>query len=433
MGRWDDDEPVGYGAAVATPLETARHGSGRRDIARDQSARDDSGRNDSARNDSARNDSAHGDVENEPGDPGRRRLVVGGLVIAGAAALGWRTVTARSTPERANPDLSSVEADRKTSVNPPSSTDAQPVDVTNDVAQPDGDAVDALGEPAGALIGWYGSTISSRQLGASIDATWGRLYPLEQVFLASVPEGIVAFGQDARVEEGGAIGLWLLRDDAEQRLIIEAPNVADGGGAGGGRLWVRRNDGLVQLHNLSGERPSMPFAVGDDVALVGSTAAGVLTDKSGLISWVTPNGWSSSTRQIGRGVVIDSSDYCMLWRTDDGGLVITDVNTALTTSPVDSDSARFGALYERFGILRAAVLDQNELIVWRASFLADEATDVVRFPQDDLLQVLWLTDRHLLLLRETGAAEVLDLDRKDAVTVRLPGYPITMAWRPLTA
>jgi hypothetical protein len=109
-------------------------------------------------------------------------------------------------------------------------------------------------------------------------------------------------------------------------------------------------------------------------------------------------------------VGLATSATSVLWRAFDGSLFVTDVNTLSSSLPVDSDGARTAAISP--GSSWAAVVDTNELIVWQPGF------DLVkRFPSTTVVEMIFLTERHLLLVDDRGDANVLDVERDTAEAI----------------
>jgi hypothetical protein len=371
-----------------------------------------------------------------PIDAGRRRLIVAAIGVMVGGGLVARSITSkqRAAPAPSTLPASTTPSPTPTTVSPPGSTrlaGSQSVELI----------------PTGGLFVWHGTRVEARALGKPLVLELGQIEPVGPPTMEVVLVGgddrssaVVVFGRDASGADGG-IGLWLLQGAVAPRLITRGARWSGGASAAEGRFWVQGNDDFVRQYGLDSGRGGLPAEIAGE--LVGSTSQGVVADEGGVLSWVARREWTMVGKVIGRGRHLDSGADTVLWRTANGKLRVTSVSPdgeVPSDAVIDSDSARMGRL-SPFGPF-AAVIDQDELIVW--NIVSGEQK---RFAQQRLVHIVWLSMQQLLLVNDDGAAEVFDLAASmsgaavgsgapkaagSSVTVKaLPPDVWALAWRPI--
>jgi hypothetical protein len=140
---------------------------------------------------------------------------------------------------------------------------------------------------------------------------------------------------------------------------------------------------------------------------------------------------------IGRGRVITTGAEWLVWRSNDGELTVTDVNTGAQWDTVKSDSSRMGAFMQGGPAgegSMVAVVDHDELIVW------DNAGNAKRYAQRNVMFVKWISAIHLLIICDDQTGEVLDVSRdepldtlavnspEDFALSKLEFFPSAIGW-----
>jgi hypothetical protein len=387
-------------------------------------------------------------------DPSRRRLIIGGVASVAVAALAIRSLTARQPgPSSAaldplGPDALPTTVLVPIEAPPPSTTSVTQATVwdesTSLITDPvprnvsSGSVVGGSELPEGQVVGWYGDKILTHRLFSSDSELVGVIQPVGRPFLMSVDivgtptatTGVVAFGTDGS-GDSTRTGLWLLSDGQPQSLLVEGASFISTG-TRGGPLYVQLSNGLVQPVVVG--RAPLLASFRAEGNLRGSTAAGVVLDNQGEIAWMAwPGGESATVNVIGVGTVLDTGANVVLWHSGANELRVTDVNTGSQWEAVTSAAPRLAVLNGDVSV--AAAVSDETLIVW------DSLGNVKRFGQRNVVQLLWLSTRHLLVAHDDLRARVLDLAIPHAPDVleddtialpqaRLPFLPSALAWRP---
>jgi hypothetical protein len=375
-------------------------------------------------------DRPHGD---RPLNAGRRRLIVAAAGVLTGGGLVARSITAQRTAAPTSSPTTSLGSTA------PSSTISS---TSLPLVQASGSQATYL-IPRGGLFVWHGSRIEARALATPFMRELAQIEPVGPPTMVVVAidgddrsSAVVVFGRDVSGGDGG-VGLWLVRDMVAPRLITRGARWAGGGGAAAGRFWVQGDDGFIRQYGLDSGRGGLPAELVGE--LVGSTTHGVVMEARSQLSWVVRREWTMVSEVIGSGRYLDSVADSVLWRTKNGKLRVNVFGGAMPSPAViDSDSARIGRL-SPFGPF-AAVIDQDELIVWNVV-----SGEQKRLAQQRLVHLVWLSAQQLLLVSDDGSSEVFDLAASmsgaavgsgapkptgSSVTVNsLPSDTTTIAWR----
>jgi hypothetical protein len=359
-------------------------------------------------------------------------------------------------------NLSAAEADVAVGLVPlPNSTKSEPPGVPSapeasvGFARSDVAPVAPSAKNTGELVGWFGDEILARGLFERQSTLLGTITPIGEPFLVAVSiangavsnervsnervsnqRGVLAFGRDVSGRSGRS-GLWLLRWPAANEvvtleLLVEGSTFAMAG-ARVGPLYVQGASRMVQPVSVGRAPVASSFPISGH--LQGATRTGVVYDAQGLISWVAHEGPDASTSApnvIGKGRVVDSAQHTVMWRTEGGEYVVTDVRTGGQWAPMPLGAARSATLNPFASI--AAVIDGGAVVVWDLAGVAQRFSDV------DSVDIVWLSAQQLLAIGPDHRGEILEVSlpqsRQTSATrgttrqfiEPLPSAPLGLTW-----
>jgi hypothetical protein len=351
--------------------------------------------------------------DERPTNPGRRTLIVGGLTVAAAGAVllrGRSSTGSDALPPTSAPSSSTVATGQPNAAEKKS----------------DRSMTSAL---SGTLVAWVGDRVIARPVGlverltrrdwldvdrplfdavpftpqALLVALGDRaVVAVRRVDVSDVPDADASdllLGTTGQLVVAATDGRWVtqLNDVGNVVELVGSPNPDNE------FVWVRRIDQdamMVERIGRSGDVSARAELAG---AFVGATEFFLVTEEAGNLAGHVVVGESVRTIDIGDGRGLATSNDHVLWSRPDGGFVVTELRTGLTSTPIESDRARVAALMPDASV--AAVADANEIIVWRPN-----GDSVMRFPSRTELHLAFIDATHLLLIDELATVSVLDIE-----------------------